>query len=83
MTFSKTRTTVSIDGTDLVLAELSAQDFASLVKEEDEQLQALTMLARSIESPPVTVEQIGEWPKRIVDELLAQVAELNGFGSGN
>ncbi len=81
--FSKVRTTVNVDGQDLVLAELSALDFASLVTEEDEQQQALEMLSRSIESPQVTALEVGAWPKRIVDELLATVAELNGFASGN
>ena len=40
------------------------------------------MLSRSIESPQVTPLEVGAWPKRIVDELLATVAELNGFDLG-
>lgn len=76
--FSLNRRTVTIDGQDVILVELNAGDFADLSAEADDK-QGLLMLARSIESPAVTLEDVATWPRRVTEELLNNVMDLNGF----
>ena len=76
--FSAERRTITIDGQDVVLVELSAHDFAEVMAAEDDK-QGLEMLVRSIESPKVTIEEVSKWPNRIVNQLLSSVMDLNGL----
>ena len=77
--FSLNRRTVTIDGQDVVLVELNAGDFADLNAEADDSKQGMLMLARSIESPTVTTDDVASWPRRVTEELLTHVMDLNGF----
>ena len=77
--FNLQRRTVTIDGQDVVLVELNAGDFADLSAEADDNKQGLLMLARSIESPSVTLEDVAAWPRRVTEELLTNIMDLNGF----
>ena len=75
--FDKQRRTVTIDGQDVVLVELSAGNFVAINAEQDDEQSGLMLLMRSIESPKVTLEDVQDWPNRIATELLAEVFELN------
>ncbi len=77
--FNLQRRTVTIDGQDVILVELNAGDFADLSAEADDNKQGMLMLARSIESPPVTLEDVAAWPRRVTEELLNNIMDLNGF----
>jgi hypothetical protein len=79
--FNLQRRTVTIDGQDVVLVELNAGDFADLSTEADDNKQGLLMLARSIESPAVTTEDVANWPRRVTEELLNNIMDLNGFAT--
>ncbi|MCP4836153.1 MAG: hypothetical protein GY895_15470 [Phycisphaera sp.] len=75
---------MKIDTTDITLVELSARDFSEIADETDESRQAIAIIARSIESPASSMEEIASWPKRVVDELLSASMLLNGLDdSGN
>ena len=77
--FNLQRRTVTIDGQDVVLVELNAGDFADLSTEADDNKQGIMMIARSIESPAVTTEDVAAWPRRVTEELLNNIMDLNGF----
>tara|TARA_R110002012_G_scaffold64528_1_gene169653 strand:+ start:5112 stop:5363 length:252 start_codon:yes stop_codon:yes gene_type:complete len=77
--FSLQRRTVTLDGQDVILVELSAGDFADLSSEADDNKQGIMMIARSIESPAVTEEDVASWPRRVTEELLNNIVDLNGF----
>ena len=77
--FDVNRRTVTIDGQDVVLVELSAGDFQDLGNEADDNKQGIMMIARSIESPKVTEEDVASWPRRVTEELLNHIVSLNGF----
>lgn len=77
--FDKQRRTVTIDGRDVVLVELSAGDFQDLGIITDDNQQGIMMIARSIESPKVTEEDVASWPRRVTEELLNNIVDLNGF----
>lgn len=79
--FDVTRRTVTIDGQDVVLAELSAGDFVTINAEEDDTQSGFLLLMLSIESPKVTAEDVAKWPNRVVNELLAVVFDLNGLNA--
>lgn len=77
--FNLQRRTVTIDGQDVILVELNAGDFADLGAEADDNTQGILMIARSIESPAVTVDDVAAWPRRVTEELLTNIMDLNGF----
>ena len=77
--FDRQRRTVTIDGRDVVLVELSAGDFQDLSIVNDDNQQGIMMIARSIESPKVTEEDVASWPRRVTEELLNNIVDLNGF----
>ena len=77
--FNLQRRTVTIDGQDVILVELNAGDFADLGAEADDNNQGILMIARSIESPAVTVDDVASWPRRVTEELLNNIMTLNGF----
>ncbi len=77
--FDIQRRTVTIGGQDVVLVELSAGAFADLSNEADDNKQGIMMIARSIESPKVTEEDVASWPRRVTEELLNHIVDLNGF----
>ncbi len=79
--FNRERRTVTIDGQDIVLVELSADDMARLTSFEDDNEQTREMLAASIESPSVTTDDVGQWPSRIVNQILTDALKLNGLGA--
>tara|TARA_B110000008_G_C16831824_1_gene508860 strand:+ start:71 stop:322 length:252 start_codon:yes stop_codon:yes gene_type:complete len=77
--FDLNRRTVTLDGQDVILVELSAGDFQDLGNEVDDNKQGIMMIARSIESPKVTEEDVASWPRRVTEELLNNIVSLNGF----
>ncbi len=77
--FDRNRRTVTLDGQDVILVELTAGDFADLSEIEDDNKQGLLMIARSIESPAVDVDAVASWPRRITEELLNNIMDLNGL----
>lgn len=79
--FNRERRTVTIDGQDIVLVELSADDMARLMSIEDDNEQTREMLAASVESPAVTAADVGSWPSRIVTQILNESLGLNGLSS--
>ena len=79
--FDKQRRTVTLDGQDVVLVELSAGDYVAINAEQDDEQSGLMLLHRSIESPQVTIEEMQDWPNRIATELLNEVFDLNGLNA--
>jgi len=77
--FDLNRRTVTLDGQAIVLVELSAGDWADLSAETDDHKQGIDMIARSIESPAVTLEDVAGWPRRVTEELLNNIVDLNGL----
>ncbi len=77
--FDLNRRTVTVGGQEIVLVELSAGDWADLSLETDDHKQGLIMIQRSIESPKVDQDAVASWPRRITEELLNHIVDLNGF----
>ena len=77
--FDRNRRTVTLDGQDVILVELTAGDFADLSEIVDDNKQGLLMIARSIESPSVDVDTVASWPRRITEDLLNNIMDLNGL----
>ncbi len=77
--FDLNRRTVTVGGQEIVLVELSAGDWADLSLETDDHKQGLIMIQRSIESPKVDQDAVAAWPRRITEELLNHIIDLNGL----
>ena len=76
--FSLQRRTVTLDGQDVILVELSAGDFADLSSEADDNKQGIMMIARSIESPKVTEEDVAGWPRRVTEDSPKRETDQGG-----
>ena len=81
--FSKEKLTINIEGQEIVLEELSTSDFNDVMSYPESE-QGYNILARSIVSPKVTIEDVKDFPNRISTQLLSEVVKLNGLDtSGN
>jgi len=79
MNFLPREQKIDMDGQTVVLAELSAAQFAAIDNVETEEGKATELLYLSLKDQPASREAISQWPNRVVNELVAAAMTLNGL----
>lgn len=78
--FSPKTESVTIDGQDVTLRQLSLAETNAISEDDD----LATIIAMSWVSPSgVTPENVRNWPMSIVTQLYEVCVELNGLSEGN
>jgi hypothetical protein len=79
--WERRRKTLEIEGVTLELVEMTSVQMAKMLDFQDESKAGFFMIASSIESPSVSVEEVEQFPNRIQMVLTQELMELNGIGS--
>tara|TARA_R110000737_G_scaffold197107_1_gene217610 strand:- start:214 stop:471 length:258 start_codon:yes stop_codon:yes gene_type:complete len=81
--FPRSEKEITVSGVKLTITELSASVFASISKETDDNEHAFNMIHKSITNQVVSVDEIREFPHKVVTELIEHILVLNGLGAND
>lgn len=81
MIFDSIRKEIDIQGQKIILVEMDALNFSTMLSMKDEMESAFFLISQSIESPKVDIEELKKFPASVINELTTQCIEVNGMNS--
>ena len=79
--WDRRRKTVELEGVTLELVEMTSVQMSQMLDFDDESKAGFFMIASSIESPSVSIEEVEQFPNRIQLLLTQELMDLNGMGA--